>query len=70
MTSVATQQQQQVDMEEPEYRALLKQLCKYHGDVKRLLGRLELDTPPGMEVKIKASLVNVIQVMEGTRKGG
>ncbi|KAL3117085.1 hypothetical protein niasHT_007488 [Heterodera trifolii] len=60
----------QVDTEEPEYKMLLKKLCKYHADVKRLLGRFELDTLPGVEMKIKASLVNVIQVMEGTRKGG
>uniref|UniRef100_A0A183CJY1 GRIP domain-containing protein n=1 Tax=Globodera pallida TaxID=36090 RepID=A0A183CJY1_GLOPA len=61
------QSQQHVDTEEPEYKALLKQLCTYHADVKQLLGRLE---PAGVELKIKTSLVNVIHVMEGTLKGG
>uniref|UniRef100_A0A914HD04 Homeobox domain-containing protein n=1 Tax=Globodera rostochiensis TaxID=31243 RepID=A0A914HD04_GLORO len=61
------QSQQHVDTEEPEYKALLKQLCTYHADVKQLLGRLE---PAGVELKIKTSLVNVIHVMEGTLTSG
>ncbi|KAI3410145.1 hypothetical protein GPALN_006503 [Globodera pallida] len=64
------QSQQQVDTEEPEYKALLKQLCAYHADVKRLLGRFELDTLSAVDLKIKPSLINLIQVMEGTPKGG
>uniref|UniRef100_A0A914HUZ7 Mediator complex subunit 15 n=1 Tax=Globodera rostochiensis TaxID=31243 RepID=A0A914HUZ7_GLORO len=47
-----------------------QQLCTYHADVKRLLGRFELDTPSAMDLKIKPSLINLIQVMEGTPKGG
>ena len=61
-------QQQQTEAEHPEYKRLLSELCKHKKDVKRLLERLNIDKPG--EMKQKSSLTNVIQVMEGTRKGG
>uniref|UniRef100_A0A915MRZ5 Mediator complex subunit 15 n=1 Tax=Meloidogyne javanica TaxID=6303 RepID=A0A915MRZ5_MELJA len=61
-------QQQQTEAEHPEYKRLLSELCKHKKDVKRLLERLNIDKPG--EMKLKSSLTNVIQVMEGTRKGG
>lgn len=62
------QQQQQNESENPEYKSLLEDLRTYRTGVKRLLEHLNIDKPG--EMKLKSSLINVIQVMEGTRKGG
>lgn len=67
-TLTANSNQLLSESENPEYKTLLERLRTYHADVKRLLDRLNLDYPG--EMKLKSSLINVIQVMEGTRKGG
>lgn len=60
--------QQHNETENPDYKLLLEQLRTYHTDVKRLLDRMILDNVE-KEAKLRSSLINVIQVMEGTRKG-